>query len=730
MKRLKNIFNVRLYLEGLKRLKVMGIAASIAVIGICAMIPVTYIIDHVGVHYTDKPYVYDVSINEFAIPLILILFIAPFFVSSIFSYLNRRNESDFYHAIPYKRACVFNSFMLSTLTWVLGIITASVALCSILWGIAPYASFDMKIPFLLILSTFASCLILMCFMALAMSLTGTVMSNLFIFGLLSLFVRVAFALFSFTVEEVIPIWRSGETLGVLLEPGFFFPIALLGGTLEIFEAADVYSNLALYIYTFLSSIAIYALAAFFYGRRRSEMAGKSAPSKRLQHIYRIAFTTPFVLLLSSFVTESIFSTTSYGVEIIHIVLTALVLFVYYLYELITTRSPKSMLKSTPYLLVLVLIAGVYVGGVSCMRAVVLSNAPDADEMSYVVFDYEKEHYSLHSKSYEELKCEDVAISEEKVLEGVSDALKFSIEKVQDGTWSRNRELADVKDAPYYKDENYRTFIFTNVKIKLKNGQTISRCIKMYTDEYTALMRDAKNTDEYGDAYLAIPRPEQLYAAASESLFDSDADWKELYSCYYEEYNSLSREDKIEAKDSQGFSKIVGLLGREGFEQFDFSMRITTKTPKTLKMFVDMDMKRLAINSSKPAEDWISVHDTVEKIFSIIKDEGEKLYNQQSNTHIEISVQIYGQNGENLVGNIYNSTGDRSSTYKEAEALVDALYKYRGKYSTDKYILAVSIGYNGYEGEEYEYLHASPVYFVDEDFVIELSRYIEYLKVVD
>ena len=160
------------------------------------------------------------------------------------------------------------------------------------------------------------------------------------------------------------------------------------------------------------------------------------------------------------------------------------------------------------------------------------------------------------------------------------------------------------------------------------------------------------------------------------------------------------------------------------------MRITTKTPKTLKMFVDMDMKRLAVNSSKSEEDRISVSDTAEKIFSIIKDEGERFYEQQTNTHIEISVQIYGKNGESLVGNIYNSTHDRSSTYKGAADFVDALYKYRGKYSTDKYILAVSIGYNGYEGEEYEYLHVSPVYFVDEDFVIELSRYIEYLKVVD
>ncbi len=729
MKNIKNMFNIRLYIEGLKKLKVIGIAASILVIGISALIPVIYMISESDNFYDGSRQIYDVKITEFSIPLVIILAFAPFFVSSILSFMNHRNESDFYHSIPYKRACVFNSFMLSAFTWVLSIIVASVAICGILWGIAPNVSYDISFLPLIVIATFSACLILMCFMALSMSLTGTAMSNLFIFGLLSCFVRVTCVMISYTVDEVAPIWRAGDTFGMLIEPQFFFPITLFGGAVGVFEAAEVYSNLPLYFYTVTVSIALYILAAYMYAKRRSEMAGKSAPSARLQHVYRIAFTTPFVLLLSSFIAMEALSARYYSEIEVLIILAVLAVFVYYLYELITTRQPKNLLKATPYLGILVLIAAVYVVGIGCVKNVVLSNTPEPDEIEYVVFEEENQNY-MRKKTYEDLKCENTQIKDSKVIEGVSDSLKFSVEKVKEGTWSRTHEEKDITvyetDMGYDKyvyDMDRKTYEFTTVMIKLKNGQSIKRRIKMYSEDYTALMRAAKDTEEYGDAYLAIPKPEQIYAHSNEYTTYvplDELDWKELYESYYEEYMALSHDDKIEAKDTVGFYRSVSLLGRENLDQFVFNMKIGVKTPKTLEMFT----KQLLDCEAEASYD-VTVGEAADYIFYKISSDGDSLFLDSTNSRVEINAQIYNGDGK-LVGSVSAITGVESIARKKAQALVGALQENRGEYSSDNYIVALHINYTENIGSktEYKYIYIAPVYFADADFVSAIEEYME------
>ena len=69
-------FNVRLYLEGLKKTKLVGIAAAIITVVLCAIIPIVYMVEEFDTNVTD--YVYDVKISEFAIPLMIIFVFAPF----------------------------------------------------------------------------------------------------------------------------------------------------------------------------------------------------------------------------------------------------------------------------------------------------------------------------------------------------------------------------------------------------------------------------------------------------------------------------------------------------------------------------------------------------------------------------------------------------------------------------------------------------------------------------
>ena len=562
---MKNMFNLRLYLEGLKKLKLIGIAASIVCVGLSALVPTVYMVSNAKYLSVPKQMSeYAVGINMFSAPLCLILFFAPFFVKSVFSYLNHRNESDFYHSIPYKRVTVFNSFMLAAFTWVLAVISVTVLACAFLWGIIPWVEYQFLTVGALILSYFFACALLMCFMALAMSLTGTATSNLFVFILLASFLRIIFSLFLRSTDMILPIWSPGETIGKITELKFYFPFAILGGLISLVSTTDAFLNLYLYLYSFLASALLYVCAAKLYSVRRSEMAGKSAPNNFLQHIYRIAFTTPFTLLFATVLLFDIYNVSSVSVGI-YVVLIAITVIVYYLYELITTKSLKKAFKATPYLAALAVIAGVYIGALCGLRAIVLSTTPDADEIYSVVI-VDKSNRSI---SYEQYACKNVEIKDPEVIEYVSNALKQSVKTVEENIYS-------VSYSYSYKYD-YKT-----VRIKLKSGRTITRNIKFYSYDYSDILNIARRSGEYGDAYLSVPSPSSLNYGNSEIT----ARKKEIYNCFYEEYNLLSREDKIKAKTEPAYHTFT-YSGREGFTDYEFHMHLSRYTPKTLQYYRDM-----------------------------------------------------------------------------------------------------------------------------------------------
>ncbi len=591
---MKELFNFRLYLEGLKKIKLIGIAAAIVTVSLCAIVPVIYMADAPYVHDT----VYNVEINQFAMPLCVILAFVPFFIKSMFSYLDQRRESDFYHAIPYKRQTVFTSFCLAAITWMVAIICAAVLASAVLWTVAPGTSFEISSVPLLIVSAATACLMLMSFMAVAMALTGTSTSNIFIFGLVACFFRVVCLLFTYSLENTVYIWDASETLLRFTDISFFFPVAFLGATVEVFEPVDVYTNVPMYIYTVVISLLLFILAGWLYVRRRSEMAGKSAPSRKLQHVYRIAFTTPFVLLLFTFIANEIFG--SGGTDMtFYVFMVFVICIVYFLYELITTKSPKSMLRSAPYLAVLLVIGVLFAAGIGAVKQVVLSKTPSADEIESVTIS--ESGHSMYSAEldYETLQTQNIRITDKEVLRYVADALKFSVDSVNNGTYSTRRQYVALEGG----GEGYSYYTFTTVKIKLTNGQTIGRKIKFTEEDFTGMVTAAKDTDEYGRAYLKIPAPEQIYSIHANGI-DYEA-MESVYETFYEEYtNELSRDEQIIQKNGSDttFGYNIECFGRENFKSYTFTMRISQNMPKTLNAYA-------AALAESEAEHWSDTDQT-------------------------------------------------------------------------------------------------------------------------
>ena len=128
-------FNFRLFLEGLKRLRVIGLATAILAVTASAVIPLVFWIEELPAMY-DGPV--EVEPAFLCVPAGAMVAFAPFFFFVLFSFLQKRKESDFFHAIPYTRTCVYNSFVAAALTFVFAIQLTCGTVAGILWGVAPH----------------------------------------------------------------------------------------------------------------------------------------------------------------------------------------------------------------------------------------------------------------------------------------------------------------------------------------------------------------------------------------------------------------------------------------------------------------------------------------------------------------------------------------------------------------------------------------------------------------
>ena len=109
------IFSTKLYLQAIKKIRSGGIAAAICIIVLNAIIPIISIIERSNISPYTEIRINIVSSSLFAPFGLLFILFAPLLVFLMFSYLNERSKSDFYHSIPQTRVCVYLSFIAAVL---------------------------------------------------------------------------------------------------------------------------------------------------------------------------------------------------------------------------------------------------------------------------------------------------------------------------------------------------------------------------------------------------------------------------------------------------------------------------------------------------------------------------------------------------------------------------------------------------------------------------------------
>ncbi len=523
------IFSKGLYTESLRQLKVAGIIALAILLFMAIATPVTdYVIyssesvaDTVASNMEEASKQTVVNYEIMLSQLTSLMLWGPAFAVILFGQFNRRVASDFYHSLPYTRLCTYVSFTAGVLTWLaaLGVIYSAVSVAIHLCMPFMYiVSFAGMLDYLL--TVIAAVLILTFGVICAMSLTGTVLSNLVVAGMIIFGPRAALIMICGAIESLAPVLSVSDSF-------FGADFNVLFGMFTYINDPFV-GNIGKDIYSIVLALVYLALGAYFFNMRKSETAGQTAGNKYLQDAIRIGIA----FAISAIATGTLIMDIA---DISIIVVYVFALIAYFAFELITKKNFKSLLRTLPGIgivaaLNIVLVLVCYGGA-----AAVHSYSPTADDIKGFYIMSEVPDYYMGDKSYSQYAnsfTEKILIDGAEAKEIVCEALAESIE--------------ESKSDRYYMykiDEsgNRITYSEQTVKFVDKIGITHERNIWVRT-EYTKKLSDTvKDIEGYRDIYMNLPEAlERSVYVYSVGIVSSSSDVKcdELYECLREEVKAL------------------------------------------------------------------------------------------------------------------------------------------------------------------------------------------------
>ena len=433
------IFSKDLYFQGIKKIKTSGIGYAAIII----VLNLLYAFSERGHYYSGNP-VFEpksepITGGALAPFTPLMLFFASRMVTSMFSFLNERKGSDFFHSIPYKRICVYLSLIASVCTWIVGIVFLTILLNGISFGTGSYYTVSIPNAFLTFLGHSVSALVIAGITAVARMVSGT-SASCFLYTISFLAApRLLLLLFEAFLESFNPsiilekTWLKFFTMDV----SFYFVLGEMYND-ELGRFGDIW----LHILLIVEVVLLFAVAAYLYVRRNSELAEQNSPSKVIQILFRTAATAPILCYAFAnivFKEEFLFC-------FILIVVSALA---YFIFELILSKSILNSIKALPWFALPLLLSAVIAASSYGIAEGFKATNPEFDEIESF------ELVMIDDYSWPRDEYYNIPIKEEWAKKIVFDGLK---------------KACNSDEGIYYTD--------TNVKFNLKDGSTKYRKVRI------------------------------------------------------------------------------------------------------------------------------------------------------------------------------------------------------------------------------------------------------------
>lgn len=637
----KKFFNSHLFKEGFKQLKLFGI---ISLIIYMLSVILIFINEVDGRRIVD---IYDCN------PLVLLSFtvLAPLFTLFLFSFITSRNSSDFYHSIPYTRTCIFVSFFASIAAWI-ALIHFSSTVVSVLLRMCFPDSFSIQWAEIIkpCIGIFICSMAVVCGVLFSQSITGTIFTNVLVTGIILFLPRIFTTIFIALIND--------QVFNII--PTQYYP-ALLSGSknmivypfLSVFTSGSVWGEIFTtygeWFYTFVLGVVYFALALTFFKKRKSEVAGNAASSNTLQAIYRISVTMLVCMIPVTIICDKTETFSSSDMPM-YITMYVIAIVTYFLYEIITTRTVKRLVKIIPGIVIVAVLNVVIIAGVKLISDYELANIPDSEDVEYVSL-MSDTTYSYDDNSYVSDLLSDVKITDRNIIASATNFLNVYIDS--------------CKANPNYYSEDAETY---PVKIKMKNGSVIYRNVPFtlpslqniykYAMDDTSFQKSIDTLPPYSDVTVDIN-------AYYHTNFTSK-DYKDAYKTLCEEYKALDIEQKLflqlyntdysfafEDMDTESSLCQMDIYTNSGRLSIPIYAKYFPKTSmKCLKSFMgsEKEIANMKKNLEKMNDYTLTTDGETASITVYIAEDGEMSENIHYNPDVDYSATLF----DNSINVILNS----------------------------------------------------------------------------
>jgi hypothetical protein len=285
----------------------------------------------------------------------------------------------------------------------------------------------------------------------------------------------------------------------------------------------------------------------------------------------------------------------------------IVVFFYFLYELISTKKLKNLVKAFPTLWILVLINLVFIFGVKLCVVSVENTQPAAENISAVRFLDD----IVAGARYEDLSAGKVKYNQAAISQIVSEGLSNSVKKMG--------EISNDSD-------NIKT-----VKIYFK-GKSIERYIEFSDSNLVDLAKYMTASDEFKSAYMNLPSYNNLSTIHVSNIDPKNQ--KELYNSLRSEIKTVDFTQwyNLIKNNTQNYKFVyMKVTGNIGTERYVSSFPLSTLTPVTSNLY----MKLVNENNIGTVLDKLSGYENEPVFLSVeSRDFGKNSFSSSEITNIE------------------------------------------------------------------------------------------------
>ena len=585
-------FSPRLYVEGLRQLRLLGLLATIAVGLIVIFIPLGNYFSTIGQKVISVQTVTYDEMNPLAPGAFCA--VAPLLMLSLFSFLNKREASDHYHAIPATRTCLFFSYFAAVATW-LFIFTFGTALLSVAFHAIFPALFTVNYYSVLLMSIncFVGGILIAACVAIAMSATGTLVMNVLLALLLIFMPHILLELFRTVICDLFPP-VIGLSFTPLLNLSNNIPAAFVLQYFFQVNENPLTSSSSL-LYTTLIFVVYLIIAWRLFIGRRSEAAGHSAPSPHLQALYRflVGFASSSLITLAFFM--DIRGSVRYDIsEIFNFTfLYVLSLFSVAVFELLCTRRFRGLLRRLLSTAICLIIANLLlIGGTFGGEFLLKSYAPNANQIQSVrIQSFGGYDRFYGDDGYYNNRIPEIDIRDDAVTAMVSKQLKYTL------------DILDVDVYKYHSEVNTSGSIVVSIK---SGGVWHQRRILLSETDIELLAKTLSANKEYQQLFMNLPKTFSSIRGGSFFLSSSDESSLLFMNTLQAEINEIGFENwfaLVNSSQSQLAEKFpelseeipiatLSILVPEdsGWSEIPLSL-YPSKLPKTSALFLELHREK-------------------------------------------------------------------------------------------------------------------------------------------